>query len=141
MKIAVCAVIENDDGLFLAVSRKDNPNDFGFPGGHVEEGELPIEAVVREVFEETGVRVFRPHILMTAVNEDFLVYAYQFEHYFLPTILKGKTPAETGVVKWVKPEVVCNGSFGVYNRLVMTTLDYLDWQLGSLSSSRRFPGI
>ena len=26
------------------------------PGGHVDEGELPHEAVVREVFEETGVR-------------------------------------------------------------------------------------
>jgi 8-oxo-dGTP pyrophosphatase MutT (NUDIX family) len=26
------------------------------PGGHVDEGELPHEAVLREVFEETGVR-------------------------------------------------------------------------------------
>ena len=28
-----------------------------FPGGHVEKGESPAEAAVREVFEETGVRV------------------------------------------------------------------------------------
>lgn len=27
------------------------------PGGHVEENELPDEAVLREVFEETGIRV------------------------------------------------------------------------------------
>lgn len=26
------------------------------PGGHIDDGELPHEAVVREVFEETGVR-------------------------------------------------------------------------------------
>ncbi len=27
------------------------------PGGHIDEGELPHEAAIREVFEETGVRV------------------------------------------------------------------------------------
>ena len=31
-----------------------------FPGGHVEEGESFTESVIREVWEETGIRVEKP---------------------------------------------------------------------------------
>ena len=45
------------------------------PGGHVEEFELPHEAVVREVFEETGVRVdvLSPNLPDTSDAEAFLL--------------------------------------------------------------------
>ncbi len=50
MNKAVCVVLEND-GKYLAVSRKDNSKDFGFPGGKVDPGETGIEAIKRETFE------------------------------------------------------------------------------------------
>ena len=46
----------DDDGKILMVKHKK----LGVwlpPGGHIDENELPCDAVVREVFEETGVKV------------------------------------------------------------------------------------
>ena len=49
------------DGRVLILKRVMNENDrnggrWGFPGGGVEEGENPLEAVIRECEEEIGVR-------------------------------------------------------------------------------------
>jgi 8-oxo-dGTP diphosphatase len=56
--LAVSAVIVRD-GEFLAVRRARPPMEglFTLPGGGVETGESLIEAVVREVREETGLTV------------------------------------------------------------------------------------
>jgi mutator protein MutT len=41
---------------FLLVTAKDNPQHWLFPKGHVEAGETPGQAALREVQEEAGVR-------------------------------------------------------------------------------------
>lgn len=52
----VRAIICKDDKiLFLNEPHKGRPA-WNFPGGKVEEGETPKEAVYREVFEELGVK-------------------------------------------------------------------------------------
>ncbi len=38
-------------------SAKTSPNQWGMPGGRIEEGEEPVEAARREVLEETGLTV------------------------------------------------------------------------------------
>ena len=38
-------------------STEDRSPWWGYPKGHLEEGEKPVDAAVREVFEETGVEV------------------------------------------------------------------------------------
>ena len=39
----------------LAVTLRDRPGDYGMPGGKLEEGETPLQAMRREYFEETGI--------------------------------------------------------------------------------------
>lgn len=59
----VAAVIVDDDGRAFVHRRGPGrrlfPNCWDLPGGHVEEGEAPLDALRREVHEETGWRVRR----------------------------------------------------------------------------------
>jgi 8-oxo-dGTP diphosphatase len=52
------AVIESDEGLLLVCNRRrDGSHDWTPPGGVIDEGEILLEGLAREVFEETGLVV------------------------------------------------------------------------------------
>ncbi len=53
-KAAGCIIIK--EGKVLLILQKDG-NFWGFPKGHLEEGETEIEAAKRETLEETGLEV------------------------------------------------------------------------------------
>lgn len=55
-RVAVKAALFNHDKSKVLVIDIDYHNDWGLPGGHIEENETPDEAMVRELFEECGVR-------------------------------------------------------------------------------------
>lgn len=111
MENAVCALIRKRN-LVLGVSRKDDPTDFGLPGGRVDPGETLEEAVYREVFEETG-------LLVTSIEK--VLYEAEDNGYHCTTYLVTTEgfidhELEAGVVKWVKPDVLEAGTFGAYNK-------------------------
>jgi 8-oxo-dGTP pyrophosphatase MutT (NUDIX family) len=126
MKYAVQAVILNDKGEVLAVSRKDDHNDFGLCGGKVDEDDYnhhPIEpklyAIEREVKEETGL----------TVNMDSATLIFQTHKggymgitYLIPHWSGEIHTEEPHVVKWVSFETVMRGSFGKWNRMVHESL-------------------
>jgi 8-oxo-dGTP pyrophosphatase MutT (NUDIX family) len=112
------------DGLVLAVSRKNDPNDFGLPGGKIDPGETSDQALARELKEETGLEV----LAYEGVFEDrdrvvggeprpcktYRVLAWKGD-------LKTE---EAGVVKWVKPSVITDPStsFHEYNSRLFSHL-------------------
>ena len=54
-RAGVGAVILNKGGLVLGLERKDIPGAWQLPQGGLDEDESPLEAVKREVLEETGI--------------------------------------------------------------------------------------
>ncbi|WP_143795710.1 NUDIX domain-containing protein, partial [Oenococcus oeni] len=60
---------EKHDAIFLE-QRADIPDGWGFPGGFVEYGESPMDAIVREVKEETNldVKVKNMFEMISSVN-------------------------------------------------------------------------
>jgi 8-oxo-dGTP diphosphatase len=62
MKKIAAIILENDKGEFLFALRDNKswipfPNHWDLIGGHVEEGETPEEALVREVKEELNIEL------------------------------------------------------------------------------------
>lgn len=52
--LTVCAVVERNDRFLIVEERSSGVVVITQPGGHIESGESPEEAVIREVQEETG---------------------------------------------------------------------------------------
>ena len=74
----LCMVRDGDRVLVIDRKKEDWPG-ITFPGGHVEVGESFTEAVIREVKEETGLRIVSPQICgMKDWMEDDIRYVVLF---------------------------------------------------------------
>jgi 8-oxo-dGTP pyrophosphatase MutT (NUDIX family) len=79
-------IIFNKDGQVLMVQRNDN-NCWCFPGGAVELGEKLEEAAIREVFEETGLKVNELEIFGAFSGEELhYIYPNQDEVYIIDIV-------------------------------------------------------
>ena len=76
-KIGVFGIIENDQGKILLCHRTDHDL-WNLPGGGVEKGETPWEALIREVEEETGLEVEIGRLvgLYSKPNKDEIVLTF-----------------------------------------------------------------
>lgn len=104
---------------FLAVSRKDDPFDLGFPGGKVEFGETLEEAVRREVQEEVGLHVINSRLFFTSPARTRMCSAF-FAH-----VAPGEPKSMEGSrVAWVRPHelVTENCTFRTFNRKLFDAL-------------------
>lgn len=66
-RIVVRCLFREDDKILLMRRTKIKGDNFGFIGGHVDPGESPINALVREIKEEVGVKVKVKHLRLVKV--------------------------------------------------------------------------
>jgi 8-oxo-dGTP diphosphatase len=103
--IVVAAVIRDDRGHVLLTRRPDGVHMGGlweFPGGKVETGETPAEALVRELDEELGIEtvVGRPLTFAEHSEPGLSILLLFYE----ATVARGRpTPAEDQEMVWVEP--------------------------------------
>lgn len=71
-RAGVGAIISNTRGEVLALERKDIPGEWQLPQGGLEIGETPLQAVKREIYEETGIKESELQLLGT--ESRLLVY-------------------------------------------------------------------
>jgi ADP-ribose pyrophosphatase YjhB (NUDIX family) len=72
IRLTVTGVLPDREGRLLLVRRADNGY-WALPGGGVEPGERVVEAVVREVEEETGIHVKPVNLIGIYSNPDAIV--------------------------------------------------------------------
>ena len=105
---AAGAVVVREDGRVLLIQRGRPPGagDWTLPGGKVEPGETPAQTIVRELHEETGLRVeIVAALRVVEIDRERFSYAIH-EHLCVPSAGEPETlcPADDAAdARWVQP--------------------------------------
>jgi 8-oxo-dGTP diphosphatase len=103
-KLVVAALVRDGSGrILLSRRREDQPMPllWEFPGGKVEEGEAPTDALAREIEEELGCRAEVGRV------DDVVFHRYpEFDLYMLVyccRLIGEPRPVEVAELAWVAP--------------------------------------
>jgi 8-oxo-dGTP diphosphatase len=105
--LVVAAALVDPEGRVLIAQRPEGKKMAGlweFPGGKVEAGEKPEDALIRELSEELGIAVKEPCLAPFT----FASHTYADFHLLMPLFICRRwegtaTPREHAALKWVRP--------------------------------------
>ena len=121
MNVAV-ALIKNATNHLLITQRPlhvDHGGCWEFPGGKLEEGELPEQALVREIKEELGIQIEK-HQYLGAIHHPYPQKEVQL-FAFLVTEFSGVPQCLEGQLnyKWIAPQDLNPDEFPEANRKLL----------------------
>jgi 8-oxo-dGTP diphosphatase len=104
--VAACALVDADGRVLLAQRPEGKPMAglWEFPGGKIEDGELPEQSLIRELYEELGITVSEACLAPLT----FASHSYPDFHLLMPLYVcrrwQGTVAAKEGQqLAWVKP--------------------------------------
>jgi 8-oxo-dGTP diphosphatase len=109
MLVAACALVDPDRRVLIAQrpAGKMFPLLWEFPGGKLEDGETPEQALIRELHEELGISTQSACLAPLA----FVSHTYESFHLLMPLYVCRKwqgtpQPLEHVALKWVRPQAL-----------------------------------
>ncbi len=107
--VVVTAVLRDGDRVLLchrSPERRWYPNVWDLPGGHVEAGESPAAALVRELREELGITITEPSPQpLTVVNTtEYSLSVWVIDADSWEGAVTNTAPAEHDALAWVTAE-------------------------------------
>lgn len=112
-KKSVCLFALNKEGKVLAVARRGTTNAWGLAGGKVDLGENMVEALIREVYEETYIKLDPNKLepVFERVDPPYFVVTYLYKDIIEDEPKQG----DAGPATWVTWDELISGPFGEYN--------------------------
>jgi len=132
VELTVLCLIQDGDRLLLQNRVKADWKGYTLPGGHVEPGESFVDAVVREMKEETGLDILQPRLVgIKQFPRDggrYIVLLFKTEHFSGELV-----SSDEGEMEWVEyerlPELNTVADLGdmlrVFNDPALTEFQYL----------------
>ncbi len=107
VELTVLCMIHNDDSYLLQDRVKTDWKGYTLPGGHIEPGESIVDAVVREMKEETGLTIKSPRLCgvkqFPIEGGRYIVFLFETDQF------DGKlVDSDEGKMHWVKKTELSN---------------------------------
>jgi 8-oxo-dGTP diphosphatase len=117
-KVGIGVIIERPDNKILIGKRiGSHAPFFSIPGGHLELGETFEEAAIKEVFEETGLKIYNPKVI--CITNNLRTYSEERKHYISVNLFTNEFEGEVEVKEkdkceswdWYSPQDIPNPHF------------------------------